>query len=133
MMVKMMENHDAATAQSDMMFNTIAGRVDAHDDTLLRMSRKMGELNEQIDNLELSRCAQSMTDHHASRIEKDIAARMEAKMEERMAALEQEMRMTGPPVMPTTTSGTTSAAATSTDTDTVVIGGIHRDTPKQQI
>lgn len=90
MVVKMMETHDATTAQNDLLLKTIVGRVDSHDDALVKMARKVEESNDKMDNIELGRLAEGISQENMARMAKDIADRMEAKMEARMAALEQE-------------------------------------------
>lgn len=129
LMVKMMEKHDATAAQNDLLLKTIMGRVDSHDDALTKMARKVEELNDNMDNIELGHLAEGIPEEKIAKMEKDIADRMEAKMEAMMAALEQEMRAKGPPAVPPRAP----QATAGTDADTVVIGGVHRDTPKQQI
>lgn len=120
----MHRKQDETSAHLDHMYKIVTQRIDNHDGELARVSRAVADLNEKIDNMELSGVAQADPS-----METRLKS-MEEEMARRLALLEQEMIKKGPPEEPERRGPPPPSAGES---DTVVIGGFKRDTPKGQI
>lgn len=113
------------TGQLDQMFRLFTQRIDGHDADLAKINQNLAEMNENIDNLELTGLAQP-----DPKLDERLKS-MEEDMLRRLALLEQEMLKKGPPAEPQR--GGLGTPVAPGETDTVVIGGFKRDTPKGQI
>lgn len=120
---QMRKKQDETASHMDRTYRLFEQRLDNHDGELLRVNHAFSDLNDKVDNLELGTTAQP-----DPRIEERLRS-MEKEIGRRLLLLEQETMKKGPPAEQARGPSPLSPG----ETDTVVVCGVKRDTPKGQI